>query len=131
MPYEISIIQLPGGARCSRVEWTGVATGQEATTMLEQYHPGGRLHGMSILNVCLKMERMEPEARAAFGGQPGTTATVWVAIVVNSPIIRVATNFIMRMNRNPRVRTFGTEEEATRWLDERTRENAAKAKSAP
>jgi len=77
------------------------------------------------------MERLEPGAHAAFGGQPGATATVWVAVVVNSLILRVAVNFIMRMNRNPRQRMFGTEEEATRWLDERTRENAAKAKPAP
>jgi len=42
-----------------------------------------------------------------------------VAIVVTSPVVRVAANFIMRTSKNPRQRLFSTEEEAIRWLDER------------
>jgi hypothetical protein len=41
--------------------------------------------------------------------------------VVTNPLIRVASNFIMRMNKNPQHRMFATEAEAVRWLDERSR----------
>ncbi|HVE81604.1 MAG TPA: hypothetical protein VND93_02105 [Myxococcales bacterium] len=33
MPHELTTFQLPGGARCARVEWRGVVTGEDAGAM--------------------------------------------------------------------------------------------------
>ncbi len=47
------------------------------------------------------------------------------AVVVTNPIVRVATNFLVRVGRNKRVRLFGSEAEAIQWLAERVRESKA------
>jgi len=121
VPYHYSLFQLPGGARCARFEWSGVATGEEAAALVAECAPGRPLHGLPLLVLAQKMERMEPEARSFFSsrGHPPL-----IAVVVSSPIIRVTGNFITRMNKNARQRMFSTEAEAIQWLDERVREPA-------
>lgn len=118
MPFEISVLQLPGGARCARVEWTGLSTGDEARDVVRQIGPGGQYQGLPVLVVTQKTEFVTPEARAIFGAYKEQT---WLAFVVTNPVIRVATRFVIRMNRNPRNGIFATEADALRWLDERTR----------
>jgi hypothetical protein len=68
------------------------------------------------------MERMTPEARALFANRRNPSATEWIALVLGNPLMRVTSNFILRMNGNPRRRLFSTEAEAVQWLDERARE---------
>ena len=67
-------------------------------------------------------------ARTAFSAWKDPSTTEWFAIVVTNPVIRVASNFIMRDSTTARLRRklFSTEEAAVRWLDERAREDAAK-----
>lgn len=129
MPFTISSFQLPCGARCTRVEWTGVATGEQAQALVAQLAAGGPYHGQPILILLQKMESMEPGARNAFGGRTETPSTEWIALVNTNPVTRVATKFITRMNRHERQQMFATEEEALAWLDERAREDAAGAKA--
>ncbi|HYV45430.1 MAG TPA: STAS/SEC14 domain-containing protein [Myxococcaceae bacterium] len=121
MPYHYSVFVLPGGARCARFEWSGVATGEEAVALVAECAPGSPLHGLPLLVLAQKMERMEPEARSFFSHR-GNSPTI--AIVVSSPIIRVTGNFIMRMNKSTRQRMFSNEADAIQWLDERAREHA-------
>jgi hypothetical protein len=119
MPYELSKFQLPSGALCGRVTWTGVTTAGEATAVRRELSPGGQLQGLSLLVLTQKMETMTPEARRVFSGG---AEQGWIAIVVSSPVIRVATNFILRMANAPKRRMFTSESEAIQWLDERVRE---------
>lgn len=126
MPFAISPFVLPCGARACRVEWIGIATGEEARTVVAQLSAGGPYHGLPLLVATQKMESMEPEARHAFGGRADRAATEWLAMVVTNPLIRVATTFINRTSRHPRQHMFGTEAEAIEWLDARAREDAAK-----
>jgi hypothetical protein len=131
MPFTISPFHLPCGARCGRVEWTGVSTGEEALALVAQVAVGGPYHGQSLLILTQKMDSMTPEARNVFGGRTETPITEWLGIVITNPIIRVASKFINRMNRVTRQQMFATESEAIRWLDERAREDAARAEAKP
>src|SRR4051812_68737 len=125
MPFTISPFHLPCGTRCARVEWTGVATGEQAQALLANFLAGGPYHGQSLLVLLHKMESMEPGARNAFGGRIDTPSTEWIALVNTNPVMRVTTRLITRMNRHERQQMFATEEEALEWLDERAREDAA------
>ncbi|HYV45429.1 MAG TPA: hypothetical protein VFA20_11230 [Myxococcaceae bacterium] len=125
MPYQYSLFQLPGGTRCARIEWTGVATGEAAAALVAECAPGQPLYGLPMLILTQKMETMEARARSVFSSRSVTPLSEFLAIVASNPIIRVATNFIMRLTKNPRQRMFPTEAEALGWLDERTREYAA------
>ena len=129
MPFEMSTFQLPCGARCARVEVTGIVTGEEAAALAAHLDPGGAYHGLSLLVRGQKMKSMLPEARAVFGNRRSPPPTEWMAIVLTNPLLRVTSNFILRMNGNVRRRLFSTEQEAVRWLDERTLEDAARAKT--
>ena len=51
-------------------------------------------------------------------------------MVVTNPVVRVTTNFLMRINKARKQRLFTSEAEAILWLDERAREDAARAKAA-
>jgi hypothetical protein len=131
MPFQYSMFTLPCGARAARIEWRGVATGEEAAALMADSAPGGPLHGLPLLIAAQHMESMEPGARSVFGGGKDRPPSEFLGIVVTSPLIRVASNFIMRMNRNPRQRMFATEAEAIQWLDERTREYALTSGGRP
>jgi len=81
MPFEISTFQLPSGARCGRVVWGGVATGEEESDMAGHAAPGGQLHGVPILVLAQGMKRLEPETRAALSRRtevpPGSGWRSW------------------------------------------------------
>src|SRR4051812_21189625 len=128
MPFTLSSFQLPCGAPCARVEWTGVASGEEAHALVARLAAGGPYHGQPLLILTQKMESMTSEARNTFGGRVDTPLTEWIALVVADPVIRVTTKFISRVNRHDRQQMFATNSEAIQWLDERAREDAAKAK---
>jgi len=90
---------------------------------------GGPYHGLSLLVGAQKVKTMLPEARAVFANRRAPPPTEWMAVVLTNPIVRVTSNFILRMNGNARRRLFSTEREAVQWLDERVREDAARAKT--
>ncbi|HVE87861.1 MAG TPA: STAS/SEC14 domain-containing protein [Myxococcales bacterium] len=125
MPYALSTFQLPCGRPCGQVIWSGVTTKEEAAAVVQNLGPGGKIEGLSLLVLSQNMESMTAEARRLFGDAPDVG---WVAIVVSSPLIRVTTNFILRMSKSSKRQMFSSEQEAIRWLDERVREDAAKAK---
>jgi len=110
------------------VEWIGVASGEDAKALVARLAAGGPYHGQSLLILTQKMESMTAEARTTFGGRVDTPPTEWIALVVADPVIRVTTRFISRVNRHERQQMFATNAEAIQWLDERTREDAAKVK---
>src|SRR5262245_12488812 len=109
MPFDLSTFQLPGGARCVRVDVSGVVTGEEAANAIAHLEPGGSYHGLSMLVCGQKMKSLLPEARAVFGNRRSPPPTEWMAIVLTNPILRVGSNFILRMNGNVRRRLFSTE----------------------
>jgi hypothetical protein len=115
MPYDLTMIQLPGGARCARVEWLGVVTGTDAAAMVARFDPGGPLHGLPLLVLGQQMEAMTPEARSLFSSKE-ILGPAWLAIVQVKAVARVMANFIMRMSGNKRRQVFADEAEALRWL---------------
>jgi hypothetical protein len=124
MPYQPSTFQLPGGARCARIEATGTITGDEAVGIIARFDPGGAFHGLSLLVDGQNMVRMTPEARAHFANRRNPPDQEWMALIITNPVMRVTSNFILRMNGNVKRRLFTTEAEAVRWLDDRVREGA-------
>jgi hypothetical protein len=124
MPYELSTFQLPCGKPCGRVVWTGVTTAEEAAAVVRSLEPGGQLAGLALLVMSHQMETMTPEARKLFSS---TSDVGWVAIVVTSALIRVATNFILRMSKSTSRKMFTSERDAIKWLDARVREGDARA----
>jgi hypothetical protein len=127
VPYEISTFQLPCGARAARVKNMGTLTGEEATSMMRQWDPGGPYRGLPTL-VLQEGAVLTPEARSVFAHWKDPATTEWFAIVVTNAVMRVSANFIMRVSRTTRRRMFATEAEAIQWLDARARENMAKPK---
>jgi len=122
MPYQPTTFQLPSGARCARVEATGAITAEDATGIIARFNPGGSFHGLSLLVDGQRMERMTSEARALFANRRNPPDSEWIALVLTNPVIRVTSNFILRMNGNSRRRLFSTEADAVRWLNERVRQ---------
>lgn len=128
MPVEISTFQLPGGARCVQVVTTGHYSLEDAQNVLRHTGRGGPMQGLPRLFLTQKQTSISPEARRLFASRTDQSEdNVWMAVVVTSAVIRVSTNFILRMNRNDKVRLFSSEPAAIQWLDERARENAARA----
>jgi len=130
MPFELATFLLPSGIKAVRANGSGVITQQDADLLMHQINPGGPFFGLPRLFDTVRMERMTAEARSIFSGpsQPGMDP-VWVAGVVTSPVIRVTTNFLLRVSGSPlaaSMKMFSDEKEAIAWLDERAREDAAK-----
>jgi hypothetical protein len=121
VPIALTTFQLPGGARCVRVSSSGHVSGEDAATYVRETSPGSPLAGLPHLVVTAKQESISPEARAVFAGNDTGGQEPWVAVVAANPVIRVANNFLIRVQRRKRVRIFGTEPEAIQWLDEQTR----------
>jgi len=129
MPYVTSFFQLPCGARCSRVNTSGTFSREDGVTLIHDWEPGGPLHGLPALVQTRELASVSAEARGFFAGRGSfLEEDPWVAVVVTNPVIRVTTNFILRIQKSKTVRLFSGEPEAIQWLDERIRkERAAKA----
>jgi hypothetical protein len=125
MPYELTTFQLPCGVRAARVTLTGTFTGKEATSLLRQWEPGNLMYGVPSLTLNQELQVLTPEARSVFRNWKDPSTTEWFALVVTNPVMRVITNFVLRVNGTTRRRLFSDEVEALRWLDERVRETAA------
>lgn len=132
MPIQASAFRLPSGAQAVRADCIGTVSKEDADAWFQQIDLGGPFHGLPILAIALELDRVTPEARSVFGRRgDGTTRTEsWMAVVLTNPVLRVTTNFVMRISRTRRMRLFATQEEAALWLDQRLREDAA-GKTAP
>jgi hypothetical protein len=130
MPVEMTTFTLPGGARCLRMETSGHFSKEDAAVVIRETSPGGSYFLLPQLVLTQKQTSIASEARSAFAarGELGDREP-WAAVVVSSPVIRVVTNFLVRINRNKRVCLFNGEPEAVRWLDAHTREQAAATKA--
>src|SRR5687768_14615403 len=116
MPVELSTFSLPGGARCVRIVSSGHFSRKDAEDILKEMNPGGSMVGMPRLVLTQQLSSVAPEARRVFSGRPEEgEQEPWVAVVVSNPVVRVTTNFLVRINRNKRVRLFAGEPEAVRW----------------
>jgi hypothetical protein len=92
----------------------------------KQLGVGGALHGLPILSLSQKVTSVSSDARRLMSGRE---AEVWTAVVVTNPVIRVTTNFLIRVTGSKKQRLFTTEAAAIQWLDERVQEDAARAKT--
>jgi len=119
MPYQLSTFQLPDGRRCARLDWTGVITGEEADAALAEGEPGGSVQGLPLLAIGYKMTGMTPEARAIFSSARRSSFDNKMGLVIANPVLRVMSNFVLRVRRNDKQRLFKTEEEAVAWLMEK------------
>jgi hypothetical protein len=129
MPLIATPSQLPSGARCVRLEGRGDITKEDAEAVSKELGAGGPLSGVPILALTRDVRSVSPEARHVFGGRGDLSApATWTAVVVTSPVVRVTTNFVMRINKAKRQRLFSTEAEAVQWLEERIKEDQARAK---
>jgi len=132
MPFETSVFDLPCGVRAIRMTLTGIFSGEDATAFMRRIDPGGDLAGLPCLTLTKDLESISSEARAAISRAANMgELELWSAVVVSNPMIRVAINFITRLQNAKRTKLLATEEEAIRWLDARMREElAAKAGKA-
>jgi len=128
MPIEYSTFLLPSGARCVRADCSGALTKKDLAVGDQQLSPGGALHGLPILSVSTQVTSVSSDARQQLGSRE---AEVWTAVVVTNPVIRVTTNFLMRVTGSKKQRLFTAEAEAIRWLDERAQEDEARARTKP
>lgn len=127
MPVEFATFHLPGGAKCMRMEITGFLSKEDGDLMLRTFGPGGPLEGLPRLCISLKQTGVSSEVRKMFSTREAKEP--WAALVVTNPLVRVATNFVARVNKSLRLKMFSNEEDAVRWLDERTREESTHASS--
>jgi len=129
MPIIATPIQLPSGARCVRLECRGDITKEEAEALSKEIGVGGPLSGIPILSLSQGVVSVSAEARQVFARHRDLNAQAnWTAVVVASPLMRVTANFLMRVNKVKRQRLFSTEAEAVQWLEERIKEDQARAK---
>src|SRR5262245_46158841 len=117
MPYEISTFTLPCGARAVRTDAIGDIGTEDVNYLLGQLGWGKPLSGIPMLFTTARLKSLSADARKFFANNTDPNVSkVWCATVVSNPVIRVAINFMNRLNPNPRVKNFGTEEAAVRWL---------------
>ncbi len=119
MPIELSTFLLPSGARCVRAICSGDLTKKDLDAGDLQLGAGGPLHGLPILSLSQQVTSVSSDARQLMGSRG---AEVWTAVVVTNPVIRVTTNFLMRVTGSKKQRLFTSEAEAIQWLDERVQE---------
>jgi hypothetical protein len=132
VPYHFTTFTLPSGVKAVRVNGSGVVDKGDADLLMREISPGGPYYLLPRLFTTEGMERMTPEARTIFSGPSDPeVAAVWCAAVVTNLLIRVSTNFLLRVSRmnQSTLKMFSTEKEALAWLDERVRESAAKKKT--
>lgn len=124
MPFNIMTITLPCGSPCVRVECIGVVSKEEAGQMMAVIGEGGTMFGVPMLIQSERQKSLSPEARKIFSeGFNSRNEQAWCGVVVISPLLRVTINFVTRVTGNRKVKMFAGEAEATRWLDERARED--------
>ena len=129
MPLIATPGQLPSGARYVRLEGRGDITKEDATGVTKELGAGGPLSGIPILALTRDVKSVSSEARHVFAGRGNPTApATWIAVIVTNPVIRVGTNFVMRLNKAKRQRLFAKEAEAVQWLEERIKEEQARGK---
>jgi hypothetical protein len=126
MSIEMSISQLPSGARCMLMVTAGHFSKEDAEEFFRQISPGAPMHRLPRLCLCQKQTSASSDARTMFVRLEGEEEP-WTAMVVVSPVVRVAINFVLRISKNKKVRLFTDEREATRWLDERVQKDTARA----
>lgn len=133
MPIQTSAFRLPSGAQGVRADCTGTVSKEDANAWFQQIDPGGPYHGLPILAVAMNLDRVTPEARSVFSrrGDANARTESWMAVVVTNPVIRVTTNFVMRIARTNKLRLFAAEADAVRWLEDRLREDTAGGKAQP
>ena len=132
MPIQAIAFRLPSGAQGVRADCTGTVTKEEAEAWLRQVEPGGPFHGLPVLAVAQRLDRLTADARGVYAklGNSAPEVERWIAVVVTNSVLRVTANFVMRITKKRKMRLFRTEEEAVRWLDDRLRADAA-GKAAP
>ena len=130
MPFTITTITLPCGSPCVRVESIGVVSKEDADQMMAVIGEGGTMFGVPMLIQTERQKSLSPEARRTFSeGFDSRNEQAWCGVVVINPLLRVTINFMTRVNGNRKVRMFASEAEATRWLDERVREDRVKPRA--
>ena len=125
MPFTTSFAQLPCGERYLRLETSGRFSREDALALIERVNPGGDLHGVPALVLTEKMESLGSEARVLFAERgDAVEKDSWVAVVVASPVIRVALNFLKRVQGAKNGMLFSNEPAALQWLDAQVRSGA-------
>jgi len=131
VPYAVSAMNLPSGACYLRVVGSGVISKEDADYLMSFVGEEGSRPGVPFLVLAEKIESISPEALSSFNSGDPNATKAWSGVVVSNPLIRVTANFMLRLkNRRNKVKMFSSETEAIRWLDERVREDAARAKAA-
>ncbi|HEY8207172.1 MAG TPA: hypothetical protein VIG99_06815 [Myxococcaceae bacterium] len=130
MSHEKTFLELPCGARICRLEVRGTVSGEEAKEILTQLQPGGALQGVPLLISLQKLDSLSSDARGVIGEAGLEAVEVWEAVVVTKPVVRVAINFVMRIQGRKKTRLFTSEPEALQWLDSQARNDMA-AKPGP
>ena len=104
---------------------TGHFSREDAEEFFRQTKPGGPMYRLPRLCLCQKQTSASSDARSMFVDLKGEEEP-WTAMVVTRAAVRVAINFVLRISRNKKVRLFTDEHEATRWLDERVRDDTGR-----
>ena len=131
MPVEMTTFELPGGTRCLRMVTIGHFSKEDADAVVQKTDPGGDYAGLPQLILTQQQKSISSEARAIVARRRNLGEfEPWSAIVVTNPIIRVTTNFLVRIGRNKRVRLFGNEVEAAQWLGEQVEEEKKARKAS-
>jgi hypothetical protein len=127
VPISITTITLPCGSPCVRLECLGVVSKEDADQMMAVVGEGGTMFGVPMLIQSERQKSLSPEARSLFNkGFDSRNEQAWCGVVVLNPLLRVTVNFMTRVTGNRKVKMFASEAEATRWLDDRAREDRAK-----
>ncbi len=128
MPVDLSTFELPGGTRCLRLVTSGHITKEDAETIVNNTDPGRPMFGLPQLVLTQRQESISSDARTVLAGRRNQgELEPWAAVVVTNPLVRVATNFLVRIGRNKRIKMFGNEAEGIQWLVARLQEGKAKA----
>jgi hypothetical protein len=127
VPIEITGFTLPGGGRCVRIDTSGHFSEQDAEVFVkEMMSPGSPYHRWPRLVVTLRQTSISSDARRVFVNREEMgDQEPWVAVVITNAVLRVVTNFLMRINGNKKMTLFSGEPEAIQWLDEHTRGQVA------
>ena len=127
MSVEMTTFELPGGTTCLRIVTGGHFSKEDAEAVVQRTSPGGPYFGMPQLVLTQQQVSGSSDARGVLAAARGGhgESEPWVAVVITNRIGRVGANFLMRVLGNKRMRLFGAEAEAVRWMVERIQEGQA------